>query len=264
VYIGNRQWISLRFGPLALASLLFLLQVAWAVNEPRIDQQIFEIEFEPEYDVSLSHHITIGGGDEWMGTVILVYPFGTPHIFASPEEILDWEKKVRIEASGCDSTHSFDVSDEKTEVEIEVFNGTSDIDITIKMTLKGMVENIKGQSIPLIGRGGEKDRFSFVTASSNLEVNQTKVVVHLPASRVLSNYLPLHNVTVLTRGSEDEQSVFWSFDGRGAVEARVYVEFGTKGKIGRFMILILVIIILGVVLAALKLLLILDEENLTY
>ena len=254
----------MRFHLLVMASLLTSIHLAVATNQPHIDQQIFEIEFDPSFDVSLSHHVTIRCGAEWEGTIVFSYPFGTPHIFSSPEEILDWEKKVMIETSGGDSTHSFDVTDEKTIVTIEMSNATPNVDITTRMTLKGMVENVEGQSIPLVGRGGEKNRFSFVTASPNLDVNQTKVIVHLPTSRVLSNYLPLDNVTVLTRGSEDEQSVFWNFEGEGAVEARVFVEFGTKGKMGRVMVLILVVIVMGVVLAALKFLLILDEENLTY
>ena len=48
------------------------------------------------------------------------------------------------------------------------------------------------------------------------------------------------------------------------VQPRVYLEYGTKGKIGTVMILILVAAIMGVILAALKLLLMLDEESLTY
>jgi len=249
---------------LFLASLLIALQAAVALDEPCIEQQIFEIEFDPSFDTSLSHHVTIRNSENWDGVITFTYPFGTSYLFASPEEILDWEKKVRIENTGCDGSHSFDVTEEKTVVTVEVFNATQNIDITILMNLKGMVESVKGKTIPLISQGGEKDRFSFVTAVSNLEVNRTKVIVHLPASSVLSNYLPLQNVTVLKRGSEEDQSVFWSFAGAGAVEARVYVEFGDRGKMGRLMLLILVVIVLGVVLAALKFLLILDEENLTY
>lgn len=249
---------------LFLASLLIAVQAVIALDEPCIEQQIFEIEFGPSLDTSLSHHVTVRKSENWEGVINFTYPFGTSYLFTNPEEILDWEKKVRIENTGCDSCNSFDVTEEKTVVTVDVCNATRNIDITIWMTLKGMVESVKGKTIPLLSQGGEKDRFSFVTAISNLEVNQTKVIVHLPTSRVLSNYLPLQNVTVLKRGSEEDQSVFWSFAGAGAVEARVYVEFGDRGKMGRLMLLILVVIVLGVVLAALKFLLILDEENLTY
>ncbi len=246
-----------------LTTFFALTPVAAGAISPHIQLQVFEIELDESSEASLSHHSTILAEEGWSGQIIFVYPFGIERLFRSPEEILDWEKKVEIESHGCDSTYSFDVDEEHTTVTVDISVLSSEATLTARMRLINVVESVQTYSIPFIAKAGERKRFSFVTATSNLDVNRTKVVVHLPPDKIVSNYLPQENVTVMPKGSE-QQSVFWSFGQGAATEARIFMEFGTRGKLGRLMILILVIIILGVVLAALKFLLILDEESITY
>ena len=152
---------------------------------------------------------------------------------------------------------------EKTTVTLEIFNSSSEVGITVHVNLINMVEKVRANSIPLLIGGGERRRFSFVTARSSLDINKTRVIVHMPEDQVVSNYLPIQNITILPQGSMG-QSIFWIFGGEGAKEARVYVEFGPKGKIGLLMVLIIMVIILGIVLVTLKLVLTLYEESLTY
>lgn len=244
--------------PLAVL-LAFILE---AGCEPVISRQILEIKFDGEEGVDLVHTLSIAAEEGWAGRVNFTYAFGLEHIFLNPQELLDWEKKIKVETQGCQSTSSSDFGQGDTVVTVEVLNASATVEMVIRMHLMNMVEKVRTYSVPLLTMGGERRRFSMVTPSCNLDIAQTRVGVHLPDGQQVSNYLPTQNVTVLPRG--DGRSIFWSFGERSADEARVYVEFGPKGRMGSLMILILVLAILGVVLAAFKFLLMLYEESITY
>lgn len=249
---------------LALLALDAVSVSAQDEGRPSIPLQIFEVQLEEgSEDVLLLHHTNIVSSPGWAGEVTFIYPFGSSRIFRSPEEILNWERKIAIETKGCQSTHTSDVSEEETVITVEILNASSEFDIFVRMELVGVVDEVNPTSFPMISRKGTLNRLSLVTSHVDLPVGRTRVVIHLPPEQTLANYLPTENVTVL-RGVEDQQSVFWSFQAPLADDARVYLEFGEKGRMGRVMVLILVGVVMGAILAAIKLLLILDEESLTY
>ncbi len=250
-------------GTTVFVSLVLLLGfILEASAGPVISRQTLEIKFDAQGGVDLVHSLSVATEEGWAGQVNFTYTFGSEHIFENPQEILDWEKKIQVETQGCQSTSSFDFGPGATIVTVEVFNASAAVEMVIRVHLMNMVEKQRTYSVPLLTVGRERSRFSMVTPRCNLDIAQTRVGVHLPDGQHVSNYLPTQNVTVLPRG--DGISIFWSFGEASADEARVYVEFGPKGKMGSLMILVLVFAILGVVLAAFTFFLKLYEESFTY
>jgi len=259
---GTAGALLLRARRVLLSFAAFLTLLLEASGEPVISRQTLEIKFDTQGGVDLVHSLSVAAEEGWAGQVNFTYAFGLEHIFENPQEILDWEKKIQVEAEGCQSTSSFDFGQGGTIVAVELFNASAVVGMVIRMHLMNMVEEVRQYSVPLLTVGRERRRFSMVTPRSNLDIVQTRVGVHLPDGQQVSNYLPTQNVTVLPRG--DGRSIFWSFGEASADEARVYVEFGPKGRMGSLMMLILVFAILGVVLAAFKFFLMLYEESFTY
>lgn len=249
-------------------SLLLILALVVAcvpigTSEPRIPLQVFEIKFDDQGGVILDHHVTVQQTSGWNGSLVLEYPFGVDKLFERPEELVNWRKKASIKVSGCEAKTSFDFQEDRTCAIIDVKNASSKVDLEVRMLLRDMVDKIRPSSNPLVIGGGDRRRFSMVTAKASVDVDRTKVLVHLPGDQVIYNYLPKDNVTVLPMGSGME-AISWIFEGRGAQEGRVYVEFGMKGKIGIVMISILIFAILGVILVVVKFFLMLYDESLTY
>jgi len=232
-------------------------------SQPYIPLQVFEIKFDDGGGIELDHHVGVQGTPGWNGTLTFEYPFGVDKIFERPEELVNWRRKVSVEVAGCEAETSFDFQEDLTQALIEVRNASSKLDVEVRMHLSGMVEHVRPFSNPLVIGGGDRKRFSMVTAKASVGVNRTKVLVHLPVGQSIFNYLPTDNVTVLPMGGQRE-AISWSFEGQSAPEARIYVEFGTKGKIGVLMISILIFAVLGVILVVVKFFLILYEESLMY
>jgi hypothetical protein len=214
--------------------------------------------------VELSHHATLAGVEGWTGEVVFTYDFGRDHLLEGPEELMNWEEKARVETEGCDGTSSFDFEEDMTILTIELVNVTcTEVEIMVHLSLMELVERFRPYTVPLLKGGGDHYRFSLVTARSNLPINMTKVVVHLAEGNFASNLLPTENVTILPR-VPDRQSVFWSFGEGSAAEARVFLEFGPRGKLGRVTLMIVLFAVLGLVLVVVKLFLRLYEESVTY
>lgn len=249
--------------PVAVATAAFLAisQPVWA--QPCITMQVLEIKFDEHEGVDLVHTVTISGEEGWSGQVNFTYAFSLEHLFENPQELLEWEKKVEVKTQGAQTVSSFDFAQGRTVVTIDVLGAMAEVDAVIRMHLINMVEMVRTHSsLPLLMVGGKSKRFSMVTPRSNLEIARTRVALHLPDGQRVTNCLPTQNVTVLPR--IEGSSIFWSFGGEGANEARVYVEFGPQGRMGGLMVLIIVLCVLGVVLAAFKAALTLYEESVVY
>lgn len=248
---------------MALAVLLAVLSTrAWAV-EPHASFQQYEIKFDGSTGIDLEHYLAITDADGWSGCVKMNYPFGVDQIFESPEEILEWESRVMISVDGCEHEIDYDLTVERTVISIDMSGCDEDVSVSVAIHLLDMVEDVRDYYNPFLIGSAQRKRFSFVTSGCNLKCNKTKVVLHLPSETTLLNYLPTTNVTFLPVGSEG-QSLSWVFSGTGAEEARVFAEFGSKGKIGALMILIIVAIILALAFMVAKLFLVMYEESLTY
>ncbi len=249
---------------------LFLL--AWAVLTasgslvacagPRVTLQIYEVKFDSFGSVDLVHRVICETEPGWSGEIVFTYPFGVDRLFEGPDDYLELDEKVRIRTAGCNVSSSFDFEVDRVVVTIQVFDASESLEMELAMHLIGVLEKVRVTSLRLLTGGGQRARFSMVTAITNLGVNLTRVLVHIPEDHVISNYLPIRDVTLLPRS--DGQSIFWSFGGTSAAEARVYVEFGPKGKLSTVMILIVVMAIMGVILAALKVSLTLYEESISF
>ncbi len=248
---------------LLLSLLLVSVNVGGEYTKPLISFQQFEIQFEKDGEVNLEHHMSIEGVKNWNGQVKITYPFGIDHIFEGPGEILTPEDRFKVTLGGCKAVQDPQFAKDRTELFLDLSQCDEMAWINTEIKLLDVVEDVRHYANPFLVGGGSRKRFSMVTAECNLVSNKTKVLVHLPPGEVVSNFLPTENVTVLPF-TEDAQTITWVFTERSAEQARVYVEFGSRDKIGPLMMVIIAGIIFGLVAMVVKLFLIMYEESPTY
>jgi len=245
---------------LRVALLALVLSPSLVLGGTHVRVQIFEFHLDDQ--ATEMSHVSVVEAENWSGYVNFSYELGPEDFLLSPLEIVDWEKKMSLQVQGAQATRTVDFAPGGTTVSTYLDRSSGPVQIVLKAHLSSTSSagRHEGFSLALSRR---TERFSFATPTCNLPVNETKIIVHMPADSVIVNYLPTRNFTLLPQ-TGGEKSVAWHFTGPSSPPVSVYLELSKKTGLGIWGLLLLVLTILGVVAAGSKLLLSIYEDSVTY
>ena len=245
---------------LRVVLLALVLSPSLVLGGAHVKVQIFEFRLNDQ--ATEMSHVSVVEAENWSGYVNFTYELGPEAFLLNPLEIVDWDKKMSLQVEGARADRTVDFAPGSTTVStfVEQSSGTVQIVLKAHLSSSSSAGRHEGFSLALSRR---TERFSFATPTCNLPVNETKIIVHMPADSIIVNYLPTRNFTLLPQ-TGGEKSVAWHFTGPSSSPASVYLELSKKRGLGIWGLLLLVLTVLGVVAAGSKLLLSIYEDSITY